>query len=302
MKVDQLANPEYQDTPLSPGLRYATLISKLRSVSGSINNTVAFNRACQQSDDEDCYRDPFRNCGKDQEQDISESGSSSGSGSGSGSGRIWSNEDDNEMSDTMRKPSPPPLVHTVPTTATDGAAPVRPIFDNYLGDGMNPATQPKPRPTAKPPTAKPFTLATMKIPGIFDNRIPGDDKPLPGVKQQEKTPVSVSPPPSQSDPVSTTAAASSTEEEGEEETTPSPVQDTSTEARGFKTTTEGGGDSGEVAELSTTDAIGVRGSEVDMQAPVRQMGQAVISSSAPLHTGHVLAMAFITLSAAVTLM
>ena len=81
MKVQQLSNPEYAGISLNTKPRYAKLMGRFNAMTAHINTTITMKRICGDSDDEDCIKDPFRNC---HEVEPNTPGSGSGSGSGSG--------------------------------------------------------------------------------------------------------------------------------------------------------------------------------------------------------------------------
>lgn len=136
MKTDQLRNPEFVDLAMSTELRYSVLIGKLHDITRKINTTIAFNTVCQDSDDEDCYRNSnnnmFAHCAigsrgpAEPDLELSGSGSESGSGSRSDYGEketmYGSDMTDSEwVSTTERRvtPSGKPISSTAPPAEDD---------------------------------------------------------------------------------------------------------------------------------------------------------------------------------------
>lgn len=161
MKADQLKNPEYTDIPLTMELRYSKLIDALHTMTRQINTTIAFNKVCLDSDDEDCFRNPFQNCGNRNTETMSGSGSGSGSDSGINE---TATEYDGEGATTTR----PATDSTVRSTAI--------LLENNLRDEMIPST---PGTTTGGREGDKEDPADKNSPGVgdFDNTIPlGSEK------------------------------------------------------------------------------------------------------------------------------
>jgi hypothetical protein len=165
MKADQLRNPEYADIPQSMELRYKELIHELHTMTRWLNSTIAFNKVCLDSDDEDCFRNPFQNCNR-----APDSVSHSGSGDGSGSGMdpdsettttVYNRED---VTTTARPARPAPV--STESTALDT------ISDNSLGEEIRPAARPTtPTPVPTTPTTPTSQNPVTQIGGL-DNNVP----------------------------------------------------------------------------------------------------------------------------------
>lgn len=191
MKLDQLKNPEYESIPMTTVPRYSRHISALHAMTRKINSTIAFNKVCLDSDDEDCFRNPFQNC-RTTETPTYSSGSGSGSGSDSGI-----NETATDFGGESMTTARPMIVSTERSTAM--AIP----SDNNLRDEMAPSAR-----TTKEPHApiRPTQDSGNKV-DDFDNRVPvGTDRnDKPGRKKPEEPvesnkPTTVDPSPSE-DPV-----------------------------------------------------------------------------------------------------
>ncbi len=144
-------------------IRYASLISKLRAMTRNINTIIEFNKLCQQSDDEDCFRDSYRYCGTLKPPTLPPD-----MGSGFGSGDMNDTETLNMTTNVFY--GTPAMTTTEQTENTDQDG-----FDNELGDEMAPTPPPKPV----------FTLAPVTV----DNKPPvqdGFDNSIPSYKGPEK--------------------------------------------------------------------------------------------------------------------
>lgn len=239
LKNDQLKNPVYSDLPMTTEVRYATLIAQIRNMTRNINTTIAFNRLCTQSDDEDCYRNSFQHC--DSRNLIFVNGGVSGSGSGSGD-ESGSGKDSGVTETATESADHIGNIFTTATTEKVITTPRRKIFNNSLNDEMGPSHKP-------PSTANPFTPGTAATDGhkeIQDNNIPMDDKtPKPPLHlETDKLPEVVSP------EEKTTAVS------GGVETTPQSLPPDSPETnlydtKGTTTTNGGGSDIISMEEMTT---------------------------------------------------
>lgn len=255
MKVDQLKNPEYTDIPMTTAPRYSQLISALHAITRKINSTIAFNKVCLDSDDEDCFRNPFQDCRMNTE-------TMSGSGSGSDSGI-------NETASTYGMEG---VVTVRPTAVSTTQSTMMAIpSDNNLRDEMRPSTPKDPRPGNKHPGVDDFDNTVPG--GSVRNRNPLDgnnpvsptvgDPSVRGSEDQAESPGTESP-----EGIATTADSES------DTTTPVATIDTTTAGnnQGAQTTSP----SNELTGNAETDAA----VEQSLQTSSDVM---IVSSSTPTH-------------------
>lgn len=175
MKMDQLRNPEYTNIPMTTAPRYSQLISALHAMTRKINSTIAFNKVCLDSDDEDCFRNPFQNCRDSTPAKSTPAESGSGSGSDSGIFEITT-DGGNEDTATVRP--------TIAVSTTQQRIFPMPLDNNVLRDEMVPSTPSIGRPTTD--QSKGLRMDN------FDNTIPGGKKEKPLEPPGTSNPIAVS--------------------------------------------------------------------------------------------------------------